>query len=212
MRKWYPVALVVLAGILSLLVYGHLPARIPMHWDLQGRVTRFGSRAEGAFLTPLIMLGVTLLIPLLPRIDPRRRNYEKFMPTYYLILDAVVTLLFVIHVGVLATALGFHLDMARLVPAGVGVMLVVFGNVLPRVRPNWMVGIRTPWTLSSDRVWVRTHRVGGYLMIAAGLLLVAATVLPLGARASTVTLAVVLLAALAPVVYSYFAWRQENRS
>jgi uncharacterized membrane protein len=212
MRKWYPVILVVCAVGISLVAYGRLPARVPVHWDIHGQVNRYGSRLEAAFLTPLIMLGLTVLIPLLPKIDPRGRNYEKFLPTYYLVLDAVITLMFVSHLAVLGNLLGMHISVARVIPAGVGLLLIVLGNVLPRVRPNWMIGIRTPWTLSSDRVWERTHRVGGYLLIGAGLVLLGATALPVGPAAFGITIGAVLAAGLGSVVYSYVAWRQETRS
>ena len=100
--------------------------------------------------------------------------------------------------------------MSRIAPLAVGVLLIGLGNLLPRVRSNFFIGIRPPWTLSSDRVWTRTHRVGGYAMVLAGLAVMAM------AFVQTVTLSYVILAAvlgsaLFSVVYSYFAWRQEQK-
>lgn len=91
---------------------------------------------------------------------------------------------------------------------GVGLFLLLLGNVLPRVRPNWFIGIRTPWTLSSDRAWEKTHRVGGYILSAAGLVVVVSAALP-DAWKTWVILVAVAAASLSTVVYSYFAWRQE---
>jgi uncharacterized membrane protein len=105
--------------------------------------------------------------------------------------------------------MGVPVSMARLMPALVGVMLVVVGNVLPQARPNWFFGIRTPWTLSNDRVWERTHRVGGYLMVAAGIVGIASAALPLDIGfAALGTMGVV--AGLGSVIYSYVAWKQET--
>src|SRR5205085_3618863 len=93
-------------------------------------------------------------------------------------------------------------------PVLVGAMFVVIGNVMPRARPNWLFGIRTPWTLTNDRVWERTHRIGGLLFVIAGILLiVAAFAMP--ATFIPVMIVCVVTAALVPVAYSYFAWRQE---
>ena len=108
--------------------------------------------------------------------------------------------------------IGLHPPLERIVPMLIGALLVVMGNVLPRARSNWFYGIRTPWTLSSDRVWVRTHRLGGYTMIGAGLVIVAAgAFLPLPA-CLVVVISASLVAAIVPAVYSYFIWKQDAKS
>ncbi|HEU4631068.1 MAG TPA: SdpI family protein [Gemmatimonadaceae bacterium] len=211
MRKWYPIAIVAAAAVASALAWARLPDRVPVHWNAAGAVDRYGSRLEGVLLMPLVMLGVALLIPLLPRIDPRGGNYARFAPTYHLVMNATLTFMLVVHLAILAAALGARIDVARVVPVAIGALLVVLGNVLPRTRPNWMFGIRTPWTLSNDRVWERTHRVGGYLLLGAGLVVALAGLLLPGERGMAVLVATVLAVALGTVVYSYVAWRQETR-
>lgn len=212
MRKWYPAALVAISLVISIIAFGHLPDPMPIHWDIQGRVNGYGSRWVGAFLNPLIMLAVAAMIPVLPKIDPRGRNYEKFGKSYLTMMNAVITIMFLIHVFALGSALGMNLPIRRLVPAALGLLLIVIGNVLPRVRPNWMMGIRTPWTLSSDRVWERTHRLGGYLMMGLGVLLVLATPFTPASATFILILGGILIVALGSVIYSYVAWRQEKRA
>ncbi|HEX5435899.1 MAG TPA: SdpI family protein [Gemmatimonadaceae bacterium] len=211
MRKWYPAVLVVAAFAVAVAAYPRLPARVPVHWDIHGDVNGYGSRFVAAYLQPLIMLGIAILIPILPKIDPRARNYEKFGASYELIFSAVLTIVFVIYLVTLASALGKAVPITRIVPALVGVLLVVIGNVLPRVRSNWMVGIRTPWTLSSDGVWERTHRVGGYLLMLAGAALLLASLTLQRETSFVIGFGGVVLASLATVVYSYVAWRREPR-
>lgn len=212
MRKWYPFVLTALAFAISIGAYGHLPDPMPTHWNIHGEVDGYGSRIMGAFLNPLIMLGIALIIPVLPRIDPRGRNYEKFGTAYLTMMNAVVTVMFVIHLFALGAALGIHLPIGRVIPAAVGLLLMVIGNLLPRVRPNWMVGIRNPWTLSSDRVWERAHRVGGYLMMVLGILLVlTAPFVPTAATFALIIGGVVGLA-LGITIYSYVLWRQEKEA
>lgn len=210
-RYWYPAAAVALALLASALAYPSLPARVPVHWNIVGDVDRYGAPLEGALTVPVVMVVLAVLIPVLPRIDPRRASYAKFRGTYHLVMNAVLTLLLVVHLVLLAAALGADVAVARIVPAAVGVLLIVLGNVLPRTRPNWMFGVRTPWTLSNDRVWARTHRVGGYLLVLAGLVHVAAALLLRGPATFAIVLGSALAAAFGTVVYSYVAWRQETR-
>ncbi len=209
MRRWYPAALVAAAFAFSLLAYPHLPDRIPVHWGLNGQPNGYGGRFMGAFLLPAIALGIWGFMRGLPLIDPRRANYAKFQGTYDLMVNAVVTLLVAVHVAAVGSALGWPIRIDRVMPLVVGGMILLLGNVLPRARSNWWFGIRTPWTLSSDTVWTKTHRVGGYLMTAAGLLTVLTVLLP--ARAGfVVMMGAIVGASLGSVVYSYFAWREEQ--
>lgn len=211
MRKYIPVIPIAAAFVFSAAVYGQLPERVPLHWDWSGQPDRWGSRLEGAFLLPAFALGLWMLLTFLPKIDPRRANYERFGGTYDFVVTAVVTFMAGMHVIVLGATLGWPIAINRVVPAAVGVLLIVIGNLLPRARSNWWFGIRTPWTLSSDRVWQKTHRVGGYLMIATGLgLLLHALV----AQLWTVWVAMVLvgLCVVGTMVYSYLKWREERQA
>lgn len=209
MRKWLAPALIVLTIVVTAIVYPRLPAQVPVHWDLHGQADRFGSRLAGVTLMPLLMIGTWLLLRFLPRIDPRRSNYEKFEDTYDLFVNSLVALFVVMQGVMLAAALGVRVSMARVVPALIGVLLIMLGNALPRARPNWWFGIRTPWTLSSDRVWMKTHRVGGYMMVLAGLVMLLAAAVQ-SAWTLMVAFAAVLAAGFGSLVYSYFAWKKDN--
>ncbi|HEY2852962.1 MAG TPA: SdpI family protein [Gemmatimonadaceae bacterium] len=209
MRKWLAPLGVLAAFVVSAIAYRGLPERVPIHWDAHGNVNGYGSRFAGAFTMPLVMLGLWLLLRLLPRIDPRRANYAKFADTYDLFVDSLVGLLLVMQLALLANTLGWPVSMERVAPVLIGLQFIILGNALPRARPNWWFGIRTPWTLSNDRVWTRTHRVGGYLVAAAGAILLLAAVVP-GPIALAFGIGAVLAATFGSVVYSYFAWKQET--
>ena len=209
MRKLVPPVLILAAIALSVAVWSRLPERMPVHWDLHGTVNGYGSRAHGAFLMPGVMLVIWLLMRFLPRIDPRRANYAKFADTYDLLVNSLVALFAVMHVALVGAALGWPISMERVAPALIGLQFIILGNVLPRARPNWWFGIRTPWTLSNDRVWTRTHRVGGYLLAGAGLVLLVGAVRP-GALSFALGVAAVIAAGFGSLVYSYFAWKQES--
>lgn len=209
MRRWIAPLVVLATFAFSAAVYTRLPTRMPMHWDLHGDVNRYGTRAEGAFFLPGIMLVAWLLMRFLPNIDPRRANYAKFADTYDLLINSLIALFAVMQVALLGTALGWPVSMEHIVPAIVGLQFIILGNSLPRARPNWWFGIRTPWTLSNDRVWTRTHRVGGYLLAGAGVVLILAGALP-GPITFALGVGAVLVAAFGSFVYSYIAWKQET--
>lgn len=208
-RKWIPLLVVVLAFGASAAVYSDLPNRVPSHWNLSGEVDGWMSREWGAFIMPLILAGLMAMLRILPAIDPKGANYAKFRGTYESLIIASMLFILALHAVMLAIALGYDISMNRVVPAGIGLLLIVLGNLLPRTRANWFVGIRTPWTLSSDRVWERTHRFGGRLLVAGGAVVVLAAML-FPRLSPMFMLAVVLGVTAAVLAYSYAVWRRER--
>jgi uncharacterized membrane protein len=201
---------VVAAGmwIFSLAVYSRLPESIPSHWNLAGEVDGWSPRWIGAFLFPLIATG-SLVIPwILFRIDPRRENLER-SPDRYLIINFSIVFAALVQCLTLGSVLGWPIDVPTGIVAGVGLLMVGIGNYLPRVRSNWWIGVRTPWTLSSEGVWRRTHRLAGRVFVAGGAVLAATAFLPDELR-GWIVLPVVAVIAAVPLVYSYFAWRAEQ--
>ena len=209
MRRWYPALLVVLTFAASILAYPRLPDRVPTHWNIHGQVDAYGSRWIATFLIPGMLIALWGLLRVLPRIDPRRENYASMQGTYDLVVNVTLTLLAVVHFVVLGAVMGAPISIGRVVPAIIGGALVIIGKVLPRARPNWWFGIRTPWTLSNDRVWERTHHVGGYVMTVVGVLAILASVLDLTIASVAVGIAAGALG-LGLIAYSYFAWKQET--
>ena len=209
----------IIPGIIAILValaFGiwalpGLPAEVASHWGLDGEPDGWSSRTTAVFVLPLIGLGIAALLAVLPRIDPRRTNFELHAGTYWLVANASLIVISVIHVGMIGYNLGWPVPLTRIVAIGVGGLFVLIGNVMTRMRPNWFMGIRTPWTLSSDVVWRRTHRVGGYGFVIGGVLVILAGFLR-PSWATWVMIASVGVAALAAIVYSYVAWRDERES
>lgn len=187
---------------------GRAPERFPVHWNLAGQVDRMGGRFEGMWLLPIVALLLWLLLLVLPRIDPGRANYANFASAYATIRVLVVSLQAAIYAAMQRAARGRPVDMGLLVPLLLGLLLLILGNLLGKVRPNWFVGIRTPWTLSSAESWNRTHRAGGWVFVAAGLLMIASGFAP--TRGPFVGALGLLLAGVAGlVVYSYAVWARD---
>ena len=211
LKRWYPIVLALIGVATSLAVFDRLPAHVAAHWDLVGNPNGWVSRPVAAFLTPVVLLGVWALLRAAPLIDPRRENYNKFTSAYDITVAATLLLLFVMHLIVLALGLGYHVAIARLGPAMLGALFLIIGNVMPLARSNFMFGLRTPWTLSNDRVWTRTHRLAGYTMSGAGLLIIAAAVVLRPDVINDVVIAAIVTAIAGPVVYSYITWKREMK-
>jgi uncharacterized membrane protein len=210
-RRWIGPVLIGLMIAFALAVYGRLPEKVPTHFGLSGEPDDWTSRFPGAFLGPAIATGVYALLIVLRRIDPRRRNYERFDETWWMLLNILALLMAALHVLSLGFALGWPIDMGRAVTVTVGLLFVGLGNYLPRVRSNWWIGIRTPWTLESDEVWRETHRVGGWAFVAAGLLVVLTGLLLEPVPRAWATGIAFGAAVVVPLVWSYVAYRRFRR-
>ena len=207
--RWF--GFVVAAALLAVTwwAWDRLPPHMATHWDASGHVNGYSPRAFGALFAPGLIVLLTLLFQVLPLLDPRRQNYEKFIHTYWVIANSVGLFVGVAHVLVIANALGYPVAMSRIVPLGLGILFIALGNVLPRVEPNWFVGIRTPWTLSSDTVWRRTHRTGGWTFFLGGCALLVEGMTPLRAYWPAMIMTIAA-ATLIPVIQSYVLWKGEQ--
>lgn len=208
-REWLPV--LALAGALgaTLYLYGRLPDPMPIHWNASGQPDDFTARPIGAFLMPgltLLLYGFFLLIP---RIDPRRENIQRFWETFRFFRSTLVVFLSYFQLVVLKAALSSdqRIDTSLLV-GGIGVFLIVIGNVMPRVRSNWFLGIRTPWTLENEQVWRRTHRVAGRVTVVGGLLVLLTSLLSPAWQFAAVIAAAVAIG-LIGLVYSFIEYRRQ---
>ena len=208
MRKWIPVIVVLAAVVASIVAYPNLSETVPTHWDLKGNVNGFSSRLWGAFGLPLAMVGMYALLRFLPLIDPRRENYAKFAGAYDGIITIVLLFLLGLHLVVLRAGMGHQISMQKVLPIGMGLLFVAIGALLPQARSNFFVGIRTPWTLSSEKSWEKTHRVGGVVFVLIGLMIAASAFFPTSTGWPAVWI-VTAVAILGVVVYSYVVWRDD---
>ena len=201
----------VLATAFSVWAYPRLPEVVTTHWNFRGEPNGTSSRLVAAGLLPLFLAVLPLIFRALPKIDPKGENYAKFTDAYWLIANSVILFLAGVHVVVLLNALGTPVDINLVIGLGVGLLLMVMGNYLGKVQPNWFMGVRTPWTLASEFVWRKTNRTAGWLFVLAGLIVAVSAFIP---SLPTVTImgVVIALAALIPVVQSYVLWKREQGS
>jgi len=207
--RWFGLVVAALGAAVSVWAYARLPETVATHWNLHGTPDGYSSRLWAVVVMPLVTLGLTGLFNVLPKVDPKRENYAKFLDTYWLIANAVLVFTLVAHALILANGLGHTVRVDRLLPIGIGLLLAFLGNYLTRVEPNWFIGIRTPWTLSSDAVWRRVHRTAGWLFAIGGLVIAVGAFAPRSAFMPLLTIIVVIAAGI-PVVQSYILWKREQ--
>lgn len=206
--KWFAPLVIIAMLIFSAVVYNVLPAQIPIHWDATGQPDRMGDKFFGVLALPITSLIIMIVLPGLRMLDPLRASYSLFEDTYRFLINLLVAFFGFVHVISLGLALGWDININKVIGVGLGLMFALLGNVFARIRPNWFMGIRTPWTLSDSEVWRVTHRVGGRIMFVAGLAMIVMSLLLPAELAVAVLLVCALGASVSILVYSYVAWRR----
>jgi uncharacterized membrane protein len=209
-------ALIVLSLILlvtlsaSLLAAPFLPERVASHWDAKGEVNGYQTKTAFIWTMPVIMLLLALALVFLPLIDPLKASFMPVRSAYYWFVSGTMVFMLYIHGLTLAFNLGVKLNLMVWMLPAFGLLMLGAGFLLDRARPNWFVGIRTPWTLSSPSVWEKTHKLGGVLFKIVGVMILPGVFFP---NAAIWILMVPLIGvSLFLVVYSYILFRQEKNN
>jgi uncharacterized membrane protein len=204
--------LTVAALVASVVLYQSLPDEIPVHWNIRGEVDAYGAKWWAAFLTPGLMAGMIALLSGLAWLSPKQFEVDSFRSTYYYVLLLLTVFFAYVHGLTLWAGWKGPFDIGRAIIAGVLLMFTLLGNVLGKVRRNFWMGVRTPWTIASERVWNDTHRLAARLFVAAGTLgfLITLLGLPMSVTAISV-FGLIMVAALVPVSYSLVLYKRLER-
>lgn len=155
--------------------WSSMPDVVPTHWNAHNQVDGYGSKTYAELFLPFLNMGLYLffygLFWLIPKIDPRKQNFEKMGDLLYKMRAAVTIFLTIVFLLCMNASLTAN---PGLISVGVGIMIMLLiaalGKFIGNVRPNYFVGIRTPWTLESPEVWTRTHQAGGRILFYTGLI------------------------------------------
>lgn len=203
--------IVLVAIVAGIVAYQHIPGEvIASHWDAAGNVNGHMSKFWGVFLMPLVMVGVLLLFWLIPRIDPLRENIASFRPYYEVFVVLLMGFFLYVHALTLLANLGGSFNLSLFVLPGIGALFFFIGLLMPRMKRNFFMGIRNPWTLSDDVVWRRSHVLGGRLFMASGVLAVIGTFLP-ARYVVWALIGPVLVSAGVVTVYSYVLFSRREK-
>ena len=189
--------------------YPQLPSQIASHWNAAGQVNGYMSKFWGVFLYPIIFIVIAALLFAIPRIDPRRENIAKFRQYYDWFVIAFAFFFYYIYLFILFWNIGYVFNLGAAIIPPIAGLFYVIGMILPHTEPNFMIGIRTPWTISSPSVWHRTHQVGGWAFK------ISAVISLIGIFFSSslsvwFLLVPILVSAIGLVIYSYVLYERER--
>jgi len=201
-------ALVLAALVATLIALPHLPAKVPAHWNGHGQVDGYGPRGS-IFLWPGIMAGLLLVFAVLPWLSPKHFKVDTFESTYLYLMLVCMSLVTYINALTLWTQWSGHVNIVRAMIGGISLFFALMGNVMGKVRRNFWVGIRTPWTLANERVWNATHRFAAKTMVLAG---VVGLIVALASEQFWLWIGIILLGGLSPAFYSLVYYKRLERS
>jgi len=205
-----PIILIILTLVIGIQLYPSLPEKIPTHWNMKGEIDGWSSRNFVVSFFPLLTLGLYLLMTFLPSIDPLKKNYEKFSGVYFWFKVVLSVFFLSLYAFSLSTALGIETNINLFIIPAISALYILIGVFLPKLKRNYFIGIRTPWTIHSNSVWDSTHKFSGKVFIVAGGISFLGSFIT--GHAFTIFLTAVILATVLSVSYSYFAFRKVGES
>jgi uncharacterized membrane protein len=201
-------AIIALSIAVGIYIYPSLPAQIASHWGSDGQVNGYMGKFWGIFLLPVIMVFLTALLYWLPSIDPKKKNVASFRKIYNGVIVGIIAFLFYIYALTILWNTGHAFDMNIAISIPIAGLWYLLGVALPKTKQNWFMGIRTPWTLESERVWKETHEFGGKLFRYSAIAALVGLLFP--DMTLWFVLIPIIFSSLATVVYSYISYQSEH--
>jgi uncharacterized membrane protein len=205
----FSIILVVLSFVSSIIAKPYLPDQIPTHWNVAGEVDAYANKDYGVFYLPLMMLAMLVLFYFLPKIDPKKDNYEIFKKEWQIIRTGIIVFFAYLQGVIIYTSINSTTDVRPLMFVGLGALFVLIGNYLSKVRQNYFLGVKLPWTLASEDNWNKTHRFASWTFVLAGLTFLIEAVFPFY---SELVVGLAIFSAIAlPISYSYWIFKKKSR-
>ena len=203
------IGLIVISFAIGIYFYDKIPEQMASHWNSKGEVDDYMSKSYGLFLMPAVSVLMILIFILIIKIDPLKKNIKKFIAYYEGLILAIILFLFYLNLLNIFANLGYSFNMTQMMMPALGILFYFIGIVLTKAKRNWFVGIKTPWTLSSDKVWDKTHLLGGKLFKISGVLAFVGIVLP--NYAVWFAIIPIFVFSIYLIFYSYFEFRKLKR-
>lgn len=213
---WFLLFVIMFSFLIGFYFYPKLPDQIPMHWNIQGEVDSYGGKLLGTTAIPGLNLVLFVLFILLPYIDPRKENYQKFSRVYtifrwtmhlFFVILYLLTLVYALNEG---NEIPSYLSVPFVVPLFVSILFIIIGNYLGKIKDNFFIGIRTPWTLSSKEVWYKTHRLASRLFVLSGFLGLIGSFFQ-GMISFIMLMVPIMISTIYILIYSYLEYRKEKK-
>ena len=205
-KVWIRTILCLFPIVIGLILWNQFPSQMPVHWNAEGKVDGWSSKAFAVFFLPLFMTGMELLVSFVLKSDPKNHHQDKFI--YQLGLWIIPVLSIVIMIITYLTALGTKVPINIILMGILGIFFILLGNQMPKTRQNYTIGIKIPWTLNSEQNWNLTHRMAGPLWVIGGFAMI------LSGFVSDNTIFILCLVidifvlTLVPIIYSYILYNK----
>jgi uncharacterized membrane protein len=200
--------IIILSFAIGIYYYPQMPEKVASHWNAEGQVNGYTSKFWGLFLMPIISAGMLFLFILIPRIDPLKSNIQEFRKYFDGFIVLIIVFLFYIHLLTIFWNSGYTFNMLTFLSPALAILFYSTGILIENAKRNWFIGIRTPWTMSSDKVWDKTHKLGGKLFKIVGILALLAIFFE--SYAILIIVVPVIIVSIYTIVYSFFEYQKEK--
>ena len=193
--------------VMTIILYNKLPDQLAVHFGTNGKADGYQGKFTFLLTSALFLIFIPLLLKVTRYMDPKKKNYDKFESTFDMFRLIFTTFLSVMYITLLFYNLGYAVNIQMIVLIGIGFLFMFLGNNMSKIRFNYTMGIRTPWTLANEEVWRRTHRLAGPLWLVGGIIVIIIAFLP-GNLAFTIMMIILAIIALVPIIYSYLIYKK----
>ena len=205
--EFIPVLFLLISIIASFYFYANFPEKVPTHWNFQGEIDGWSGKTFAAFFFPGLNLIMYLCFLIFPYLDPKKERYADFIKVYHIFKGLLIAVMTIIYFYVGLAGIGYELPISTVIPTTIGILFIILGNYMGKIKPNWFMGIRTPWTLSNEEVWNKTHRLGGKLFILVGIFMIFGTILPPSVFWFLFIMGVITVSII-PMAYSFIIYKK----
>jgi len=206
LKIFFPIIVILISFCLAAYFYRILPPNIVTHWGIDGQPNGYSTKAFGLFFMPIISIVLLLIFLFLPKTDPYKTNFSQFKKYFENFVNIIISFLFYIYVLTLFWNSGYQFNMIQFISPAIGIIFYYAGVLMKYAKRNWFVGIRTPWTMSSDIVWDKTHKVGDKLFKIAGILCLLGVLIP--QYSFFITILPILIFVVFIFIYSYLEYQK----
>jgi len=166
----FTLIIIIISFLIGIYLYNLMPEQMASHWNQKGEVNGYMTKFWGLFLMPIVCIGIFLLLLIIPKIDPLKKNIEKFRKYFDSFIFLIIVFLLYIYALTIIWNFDIKFDMNKSIIPAIGLLFYYAGVLISHAKRNWFIGIRTPWTLSNEEVWEKTHKIGSLLFKIAGIL------------------------------------------
>jgi uncharacterized membrane protein len=202
----FPIILIIASFLIGIYFYPFLPDQVATHWGSNNQVNGYSSKAFGLFFMPILSVFLFFLFISLPKIDPYKKNFDQFKNYFQNFINLIFVFFFYIYSITIVWNLGFNFNMVQILSPAFAALFYYAGVLMSHAKQNWFVGIRTPWTMSNEKVWNKTHKIGGKLFKLTGLISLLSLILP--SLSAFFILVPILFTTIFVFIYSYIEFKK----